>query len=302
MPFLVAFIIWYNIYAKKNPRCSRTVEDKLGLIIVGFIAFSVITSALPFIFDIALVLIVFGIFLFPFIAIVMAVLHALGIIRKPYNPMKDKRDEQVYYNQFKSNSYAKDRKKWYQTGTKLTRTVKKRRKIIEKFNDKYDLTLTEEEIDRIVDASYMSYCWEKEIYDMSKHYDNISEWYKSDTCWLRAYIKVFPVQSISSDFERQRRICIETFKLIFDQMNPASYSTIEACVEDINTRYFSFFDDVTFMIAHRFLDAVGYTYELPKSEVIQYESELERLKRKYDEEEEQHKFEQRINGGQRRKI
>ncbi len=298
MPFIIAFIIWYNIYGKKNPKCSRTIEDKMGLIVMGFFGISFLISMLPEIFSFLVVGIMailgLAIVFAPFVAIVYVVLYALGIIKKPYNRKKDKRDEQEYFNQFKANSYAKDAKRWHQSATKLTKTVRKRRKIVEKMNNKYDLTLTDEEIDRIVDASYMSYCWEKEIYDMDQHFDSITEWYKSDTCWLRAYIKVLPVQSISSDFERQRKICLETFQLMFDQVNPASYATIEDCVEALNTRYFSFFDEVTFMIAHRFLKAAGKEYDLPKSEVYQYESELERLKRKYDEEEKYHKTEQKI--------
>ena len=298
MPFIIAFIIWYNLYGKKNPKCSRTVEDKMGLIVMGFIGISFLISMLPEIFSFLVVGIMaifgFAIVFAPVIAIIYVVLYSLGIIKKPYNRKKDKRDEQEYFNQFKANSYAKDAKRWHQSATKLTKTVRKRRKIVEKMNKKYDLTLTDEEIDRIVDASYMSYCWEKEIYDMDQHFDSITEWYKTDTCWLRAYIKVLPVQSISSDFERQRKICLETFQLMFDQVNPASYATIEDCVEALNTRYFCFFDEVTFMIAHRFLKAAGKEYDLPKSEVYQYESELERLKGKYDEEEKFYKTEQKV--------
>lgn len=298
MPFLVLFLIWYNVYGKKNPKCCKTIEDKLGLIVVGFIGFSVFTSLLPEIFGLLLMaaLAILGVWVvaLPFIAVGGIVLNALGITKKPYNRKKDKRNEQACFSQYKANSYAKDAKKWNQSATTLTKTVKKRRKIVEKFNKKYDLTLTEEEIDRIVDASYMSYCWEKEIYDMDVHYDSITEWYNNDTRWLRAYIKVFPVQSISSDFERQRKICLETFQLIFDTINPSSFATIEECVEAINARYYSFFDEVTFMIAHKFLKISGKSYDLPKSEVFQYESELEMLKRKYDEEEKQRQTDNKI--------
>ena len=298
MPFIIAFIIWYNLYGKNNPRCSRTIEDKMGLIVMGFIGVSFLLSLLPEIFAALAVGFVavasVGLILAPIIAVVCLVLRELGILHKPYNRKKDKRNEKQYFNQYTANSYAKDAKRWHQSATALTKTVRKRRKIVEKMNKKYDLTLTDEEIDRIVDASYMSYCWEREIYDMDQHFDSITEWYKSDTCWLRAYIKVLPVQSISSDFERQRKICLETFQLMFDQVNPASYATIEDCVDALNTRYFCFFDEVTFMIAHRFLKAAGKEYDLPKSEVYQYESELERLKRKYDEEEKFHKTEQKV--------
>ena len=153
------------------------------------------------------------------------------------------------------------------TVTGLTKAVPKRRKIIQKFNQKYDLYLTDEEINRIVDASYMSNCWEREILDMDQKYDTISQWYRGDSAWLRAYLHAFPVQNVTSDFESQRSICLDTFYQVFSEIDPGKYGSVESCVR-----------------AHRFLADNGYKFELPHFDVRGVKSDIDRLKDKYDQE------------------
>lgn len=170
------------------------------------------------------------------------------------------------------------------TVTGLTKAVPKRRKIIQKFNQKYDLYLTDEEINRIVDASYMSNCWEREILDMDQKYDTISQWYRGDSAWLRAYLHVFPVQNVTSDFESQRSICLDTFYQVFSEIDPGKYESVESCVREINHRFMTNFDDITFSVAHRFLADNGYKFELPHFDVRGVKSDIDRLKDKYDQE------------------
>lgn len=170
------------------------------------------------------------------------------------------------------------------TVTGLTKAVPKRRKIIQKFNQKYDLYLTDEEINRIVDASYMSNCWEREILDMDQKYDTISQWYRGDSAWLRAYLHAFPVQNVTSDFESQRSICLDTFYQIFAEIDPGKYESVESCVREINHRFMTNFDDITFSVAHRFLADNGYKFELPHFDVHGVKSDIDRLKDKYDQE------------------
>lgn len=170
------------------------------------------------------------------------------------------------------------------TVTGLTKAVPKRRKIIQKFNQKYDLYLTDEEINRIVDASYMSNCWEREILDMDQKYDTISQWYRGDSAWLRAYLHAFPVQNVTSDFESQRSICLDTFYQVFSEIDPGKYESVESCVREINHRFMTNFDDITFSVAHRFLADNGYKFELPNFDVRGVKSDIDRLKDKYDQE------------------
>ena len=193
---------------------------------------------------------------------------------------RQKQNDYDYYTQHYSQSDAKAG----MTVTGLTKAVPKRRKIIQKFNQKYDLYLTEEEINRIVDASYMSNCWEREILDMDQKYDTISQWYRGDSAWLRAYLHAFPVQNVTSDFESQRSICLDTFYQVFSEIDPGKYGSVESCVREINHRFMTNFDDITFSVAHRFLADNGYKFELPHFDVRGVKSDIDRLKDKYDQE------------------
>lgn len=164
----------------------------------------------------------------------------------------------------------------------LPKAASKRRKIIEKFNKKFDLTLTSEQIQRIVDASYYSREWEQEVEAMTKEYNTVHEWYQGKTAWLRAYIKAFIVQSISSDFEQQRDICIAELDQIFAGTDLAGAYSQEEKIRNINDKFYTEFDDVSFMIAYRFLERNGMKYELGNKQVLKYESETDILAKKYE--------------------
>lgn len=202
------------------------------------------------------------------------------IARSSKGKAKAKQDDYSYYKQH----YSQPSENKGTTVTGLTRAVPKRRKIIQKFNQKYDLYLTDEEINRIVDASYMSNCWEREILDMDQKYDTISQWYRGDSAWLRAYLHAFPVQNVTSDFESQRSICLDTFYQVFSEIDPGKYESVESCVREINHRFMTNFDDITFSVAHRFLADNGYKFELPHFDVRGVKSDIDRLKDKYDQE------------------
>ena len=285
MAFFVMFIIWYNVWGKNNPRVYNSLQDKLKKIIFGFVALSMFTSFIPNF----LAATMFG------VGGLLVAFLPLGILMYALSRTFGKKKRQVEQDKYTYNggnatqgyaNYATYDKKKHKgmSLTGLTKSVPKRRKIVSKFNKKYDLTLTDKEIDRIVDASYMSYAWEREIYDMEKEYDAIHEWYNTDTCWLRAYLRAFAVQSVSSDFEMQRQICLSNFDQIFNEIRPGSFATIDDCIDAINNKYMTFFDESAFMIAYRFLEMNGRKYDLPSSGILRNESDLDRLKRKYDEE------------------
>ena len=164
----------------------------------------------------------------------------------------------------------------------LPREASKRRKIIEKFNKKYELYLTESQIQRIVDASYYSFEWEKEIADMNKEYNSVYEWFQGNTGWLRAYLKVFKVQSVCSDFGQQKQICFSEFDQVFREIDFASFYSQDEAILEMNDKFFTDFNDISFMIAYRFLEANGRKYNLTKRNVVKNESETDILARKYD--------------------
>lgn len=168
-----------------------------------------------------------------------------------------------------------------QTQNILPKAASKRRKIIEQFNKKYNLTLTESQIQRMVDASYYSGEWEKEIFDMTKEYASVYEWFQGDTAWLRAYLKAFEVQSVSSDFMQQEQICFSEYDQIFSAIDFKDAFSQEHAIKKINEMFFTGFDDISFMIAYRFLEKHGRKYELTKTDVIKNESEIDVLAKKY---------------------
>ena len=157
-----------------------------------------------------------------------------------------------------------------------------RRKIVERFNEKYVLRLTDAQIDSIVSGSFQSEMWAGEIAAMNKKYDSASEWYASDTNWLRAYMKVFNVQNISTDFEFQKEICIRNFNEIFSSIDASKYNTVEEWIKKCDEMFLTSFDESCYMIAHRFLEANGYHYELPNMNIIKMNGGLSDLMEKYD--------------------
>lgn len=280
MGFFGIFLAWYFISGRNNPKIFRKIEGNLSKIITWVILISIFGSAVPGILAAS-----FGLFI-AFLVMAAPYLFVTGIFKAIFGKSSKQNTEietakgtgYTYAEQFQRSGAGK--KGVSMTG--LTKSVPKRRKIIQKFNKKYDLNLTDKEIDRIVDASYMSYCWEYEIFCMEKEYGTIFEWYKGDSNWLRAYLHVFPIQSVSSDFEMQRQTCINVFNQIFTEINPSSFASIDDCIDAINNRYYTAFDETTFMIAYRFLEMNGKKHALPRAGVSRTSSELERLMNKYD--------------------
>ena len=274
MPLIIIFFIWYGIYGRNNPKIYSKLHDKFGLIVFLLFIFSGLSSFSSSFGVLLLVSLIIAVVGAPFWLI------AWLISKSAKGKARQKQNDYDYYTQHYSQSDAKAG----MTVTGLTKAVPKRRKIIQKFNQKYDLYLTDEEINRIVDASYMSNCWEREILDMDQKYDTISQWYRGDSAWLRAYLHVFPVQNVTSDFESQRSICLDTFYQVFSEIDPGKYESMESCVREINHRFMTNFDDITFSVAHRFLADNGYKFELPHFDVRGVKSDIDRLKDKYDQE------------------
>lgn len=287
MGLLIFFLIWYQIACRNNPRTYKYMENKLGKAIVIIVIVSIFfSSTFPaFLLESILGVIFLGAFLGAPLFILWVFLRAIGVIKdKRTDSIRSNADRMHYEQTMAERQYKAGSAKKSRGGSLsgLTMAYPKRRKIVERFNKKYHLNLTPEEIDRIVDASYMSFSWEREVYDMSQEYDIVYQWYNRDTAWLRVYLKVFPIQSVSSDFERQREICLGVFTQVFTEVNGASFATIEEYVEAINRKYMTSFDEMTFMIAYRFLQANKVYIDLPASRAIKGESDLEKLMHKYD--------------------
>ena len=163
----------------------------------------------------------------------------------------------------------------------LPHPMKKRTRLVSEFNEKYKLTLTEEEIKRIVEASYMSESWKREVESMAARYETVHEWFYGDTSWLRVYIYAFEVQNISSDFELQERYAEEAFDEVFRYAESMTYLTLPERIARVNDRFFATFDEASFMIAYRYMEKKGKKYDLGSGAVLKNEDEAEQAMHKY---------------------
>ena len=163
----------------------------------------------------------------------------------------------------------------------LPNSETERTRIVKNFNEKFQLTLTESEIQRIVGGSFQSEEWAKEIAGMNRTYSSESEWYNSETGWLRAYIKAFNIQNISSDFEYQKQVCLDNFDEIFSSTDIGSFYSVEECIRQINDRFLTNFNELSFMIAYRFLEKNGKKYILPQTGIVKMTTEIDELEKKY---------------------
>lgn len=256
--WIVWFMIWYFAIGRNNPKIFKKIGKHIKTIVIALIALSMFSWALP---------LLMGLFFLasPFIVIGL-------IVKMMSNSKKDK--------EYREET-TRERQQFNVEGKGLVKAVPKRYKIVRNFNKKWNLNLTEEQIKTIVDASYISVLWEAEIIAMDKDYNSIYEWFKSDTAWLRAYLLAFKVQDVSSDFAMQREIVFHAFDQIFKEMDFKKYDQRKDMLWDLNNKYLTSFDDVTFMTAYRFLQSEGRDYDIGNGTIIKNEDKLEILARKY---------------------
>lgn len=258
--FLIAFFIFY-----KNSKPDTRNSDFFKYVVFGTIALSVISSLIkPLLGFGVMALIIWG-------------------ISKCIQKRKNKRREQKYNNREKAkgfeNSYYHTQQQQQQEG--LPSKPKKRRRIIEEFNEKYSLCLTPAQINSIVNASYMSEIWRNEIYAMSRKYTVVYEWFNDRMAWLRAYLYVFKVQDVISDIDEQERICVYAFNEIFSYADSLDKMPLSMKIKYINDKYMTNFDDATYMIAYRFLEKRGIKHNKSNPDIVNKNAEVDELLKKY---------------------
>lgn len=164
----------------------------------------------------------------------------------------------------------------------LSQSPNKRRKIIRKFNELYNLCLTDAQINSIVNASYISEIWKNEIFDMTKSYEVPYQWMNGKTGWLRAYLYVFKVQDINVDFDEQERICAYAFNAVFSYADTLKGMPLNMIIKYVNEKFLTSFDDTTYMIAYRFLEQRGVSHSIPNPNIVNTNSEIDELLKKYN--------------------
>lgn len=187
------------------------------------------------------------------------------------------------YERNKAGSYNTDSfgKKGKGNSSVLPRSVSKRKKVLSSFNEKYDLYLTDEQMQSIVNSSYMSEIWKVELEAMTLKYETIYEWFQGKTDWLRAYMYVFHVQEITSDIRQQEKICVYAYEEVFRYVDELGSIPLYEKVQKVNSRFLTSFDDVSFMIAYRFLERKGLYHELESPDLVRNETEIDELLEKY---------------------
>lgn len=164
----------------------------------------------------------------------------------------------------------------------LPKATGRRTKIVNKFNEQYNLYLTDEQVRNIVAASYMSNSWKREVEAMYMKYDSVYQWLVGETAYLRAYLRAFAVQDVTSDFQQQQRIVTESFEEIFQYSDSISGLSLERRIEMINSKFLTNFDDITYMIAYRYLESMGFHHELEKTQLNRIDGTFDDLVAKYD--------------------
>ena len=165
----------------------------------------------------------------------------------------------------------------------LPSAERKRRKIVKKFSDRFGLNLSTNDIEQIVKASYMSTNWSREICYMNQKYETIYEWFATSNPWLKAYLFAFPLQQISSDFNMQEQIVYSAYDQIFSDVLTKPGITVPEAIWTINQKYFTQFDEPTFMMAYRFMEQKGKKYNLNLgSAFVKGTSDIDDLLSKYE--------------------
>lgn len=262
MPLVVLFFIWYFMFGRNNPKFYNKISSMKKWIKWLFVLL-IISNISSGLFEVSLGL----------AGVILPIYIISKIFKAIFKPEEVKERKEA----------KKARNEAIPKSEQLPNSVPKRLKIVEKFNKQYGLNLTDQQIQTIVDSSYVSTDWEYLILSMLKEYPTIHVWFKSPIGgWLRTYLKVFNIQQISSDMTQQKQICLQSFNQIFSSVDLSSYNTPAWDIRKINNQYMTNFDDISFMIAYRFLEANGYKYNLGSVEILNTDAELNDLRKKYE--------------------
>ncbi len=215
------------------------------------------------------------------IAVVALLIHKFGKKNKksekePYEYGNNRREQEREWREYRQQEKRQGGREI------LPAAAKKRRKIVESFNDRFELYLTPEQIKGIVDASYFSEIWKKEIEAMTKKYETLSQWYQGYTKWLRVYLRVFHVQEVTSDIRQQESICVYAFEEVFQYADSLFDMPLSEKIRAVNDKFYASFDDISFMIAYRFLESKGKKHELGRSGIVREDADIDELLHKYD--------------------
>lgn len=267
--FFIIFIIMMFGKSKGDNRSSGLFK----FLIIG----SILMSGVSFIFEPLAMLAI--------IAIVIYVISGANKKKKSnrrkdqygWDPQRwdEERGNQTVYGEYRQEKASAPK------GSSLPQAFAKRKKIVTAFNEKYNLTLTPEQMQGIVNSTYMSEIWRKEVEAMNKKYETVYQWFQGYTKWLRVYIYVFPVQEVTSDIRQQESICMYAFEEIMSYADMFPELSLQEKIQRVNEKFYTCFDDVTFMIAYRFLESKGRHHNLGNMNLVREDGNIDDLLDKY---------------------
>lgn len=268
----IFFIIFIILMFTQNKGDNRNSEI-FKFLIIGSIIMSVVSTIKPFL---------------SFIAIIALIIFMVSKLNK--KKRSDQRKEQYGWDpqrwdneQGNTGTYENYREAKKNAGKNkvLPQAAVKRKKIVEAFNEKYDLDLTAAQIQGITNATYMSEIWRKEVEAMNRKYENVYEWFQGYTKWLRVYMYVFHVQEITSDIRQQESISMYAFDEVMRYADLFPDLPLAEKIQKVNEKFYTSFDDVSFMIAYRFLESKGRHHNLGNVDLVREDEKLDELLEKY---------------------
>ncbi|MBQ0042745.1 MAG: hypothetical protein KBS85_05425 [Lachnospiraceae bacterium] len=267
MSAIIFAILLLAIFGKSKRDNRRS--PLFGFIIAGIVISMGLSVILPWLFALgAAGLLGFGIF---------------QLVK--YNKSKQQKKE-YGWDASKVNQTARKAPEYQQyvknPKTTLPKPVAKRKRICENFNEKYNLYLTEAQMQSIVNSSYMSEIWRKELESMNRKYESVYEWFTGYTRWLRVYLFAFHVQEVTSDIRQQENIVTYTFEEVFKYVDTLPDMPLSEKIARVNDKFYAAFDDVSFMIAYRYLEEKGMKHSLEGATVIKEDEEIDELLKKYE--------------------
>lgn len=209
------------------------------------------------------------------------------------NGQQGQNSENPYYNSFSQSRYSgystAPRRRFGRVSQDLNvsnpydlpKREGGRKKIISKFNKKYSLNLTPQDIQTISSGTYMSLEWASEVYSMTVKYNSLYEWLGQGNSWLRVYLYVFNVQTISPVFNKQEEIVFQSFDTIFSEMCTDETLPTEVIIQNINNKFLTNFDEPTFMLAINYMESKGKRYRYGSPILTRVHSNIDDLADKY---------------------
>ena len=181
------------------------------------------------------------------------------------------------------NGFQEDRDNYFNSTSEfgLDRAPKKRAAIIRKLNKLYDLNLKERQIESIVNASYASRGWAREVKAMGRVYASPYEWTQAGDSWLRIYLYAYSIMDIIPDYKLQEEVVVRAFDEAFTYGCGNGDLPLEVVVQNINSRFFTKFDELTFLKAVEYMKTKGKHYSFATSVMDTVNTRMEDLEAKY---------------------